>query len=134
VADLVVSTADRVNRQAIQRHPQPREGEVSDAHLEDRINATKGGGSAMPQEVRSFFEPRMQSDFGGVRIHTDHEAAQLNRALDARAFATGRDIYFGANEYRPDTADGRRLLAHELTHVVQQGWAHQDGAPRRLKR
>jgi hypothetical protein len=70
----------------------------------------------------------MQSQFGAdfsrVRIHTDQPAADLSRSLGARAFTHGPDIYFGPNEYRPTTSAGRHVLAHELTHVVQQGAAH----------
>jgi hypothetical protein len=63
----------------------------------------------------------MGFDFGQVRIHKDNEAARMNQQLGARAFTYGRDIYFGAGQYNPRLAEGRRLIAHELTHVVQQG-------------
>jgi len=65
-------------------------------------------------------ESTLHADFSRVRVHTDTEADALNRALHARAFTTGRDIFFGRHEYNPATSDGRELLAHELTHVVQQ--------------
>jgi hypothetical protein len=74
----------------------------------------------MPTNLLSFFQPRFGYDFSKVRLHTDGEAAKGARAVQARAYTTGRDIVFGASEYAPHTDPGRRLLAHELTHVVQQ--------------
>jgi hypothetical protein len=70
--------------------------------------------------VRTFFESRFGHDLSGVRIHTDTSAAQTAVSLNARAFTLGRDIVFGPREYAPETTAGQRLLAHELTHVVQQ--------------
>jgi len=66
-------------------------------------------------------EPRFGADFGGVRVHADAEAHQLNQDLSARAFTTGQDIFFKQGEYSPSSAGGQALLAHELTHVLQQG-------------
>ncbi len=81
---------------------------------------TAGGGAPMSSGLRHFFEPRFGQDLGHVRLHTDAAAAESAGALDARAYTFGRDIVFGTDEYKPDTAAGRRLLAHELVHVVQQ--------------
>ena len=78
------------------------------------------GGAQMPGEVRAFFESRFGQDFGSVRLHHDGAAAESAKALDARAYTVGRDVVFGAGEYSPHTHAGRRLLAHELAHVVQQ--------------
>jgi hypothetical protein len=79
------------------------------------------GGQPLPQDVRGFMEQRFGADFGRVRVHTDGGAAQLNRAILAQAFTHGRDIYFGQGHYRPHTPGGQQLLAHELTHTIQQG-------------
>jgi hypothetical protein len=89
--------------------------------LETRLNALKGGGSPLPDEVRGSMEPRFGADFGGVRLHTGSEAAQLNRQLNARAFTHGSDIYLGSGAGAPGSAAGDRLLAHELAHTLQQG-------------
>jgi len=78
------------------------------------------GGEPLPRELRSYFEPRLGFDFGRVRIHADSESANAARAVQARAYTVGRDIVFGAGEYAPAGVEGKRLLAHELTHVVQQ--------------
>jgi hypothetical protein len=94
------------------------------------VSATQRSGAALPADVRSFFEPRFGHDFSDVRVHADDEAARAARGTAARAYTIGRDIVFGAHEYAPGTDEGRRLLAHELTHVVQQeGEGRRAGAP-----
>lgn len=77
-------------------------------------------GTALPQADRDFFEPRFRQDFSGVRIHTGSEAAQSADRIHARAYTTGHNIVFNAGQYQPGSEGGRRLMAHELTHVVQQ--------------
>lgn len=94
--------------------------EVSDA-AESAIEARRGSGQPLPDSAREFFEPRFGQDFSDVQIHTGPEADTLNQTLQARAFTTGSDIFFREGEYNPESATGRELLAHELTHVVQQG-------------
>lgn len=88
--------------------------------FESRIQTLMGGGQPLPESARDFFEPRFGYDFSGVRVHTDGKAAQSARALNAMAFTAGREIVFCAGRYVPDTTEGKRLLAHELAHVVQQ--------------
>ena len=78
-------------------------------------------GQALDSDARHFFERRFERDFSNVRVHADAEAAASARAVDAHAYTVGNHLVFGASRYAPDTASGRRLLAHELTHVVQQG-------------
>ena len=89
--------------------------------LESRINGIKGGGQPLNAEARSFFEPRFGSDFSDVRLHTDSQAAESARTINARAFTLGRNIVFGAGEYSSDTPSVNKLLAHELVHTLQQG-------------
>ena len=87
------------------------------------ISAMRGGGSPLPDSTRAFFEPRFGRDFGNVSIHADSraaDAADAAESINARAFTVGKDIAFGAGQYSPDSLGGRRLLAHELTHTVQQ--------------
>lgn len=83
------------------------------------------GGQPLPREVRSFMEQRFQADFGNVRVHTGPEAAALTNQLNARAFTYQNHIFFSKNQYQPQTGEGRRLLAHELTHTIQQGHSAQ---------
>jgi hypothetical protein len=77
-------------------------------------------GQPMDAQTRAFFEPRFGHDFGKVRIHSDGRAAESARAVNALAYTVGSDISFGTSSYRPHTVEGRRLIAHELAHVVQQ--------------
>jgi hypothetical protein len=79
-----------------------------------------GAGAPMSAEMRRDFEPRFGHDFSSVRIHTDDGSAAVSRELGARAFTVGEDVAFGPGRYAPHTQDGRQLIAHELTHVVQQ--------------
>ena len=81
----------------------------------------RGGGQALDSGARAQMEPALGADFSGVRVHTGSQADTLNRDLSARAFTTGQDIFFKQGEYSPGSSSGRELLAHELTHVVQQG-------------
>lgn len=94
-----------------------------DQETEHRIDAMRGGGQPLPQEVRGYMEPRFGYNFDPVRVHTDAAAAQTARELSAQAFTVGQDIVFAAGKYAPHTEDGLRLVAHELTHVIQQGAA-----------
>jgi hypothetical protein len=82
--------------------------------------ATAGMGRPLPSAVRAGFEARLGHEFGDVRIHDGPRANELARAVNARAFTYGRHVFFGDGTYRPATTSGRRLLAHELVHVVQQ--------------
>ncbi len=91
--------------------------------LAHTIEGMRGRGGTLPQGERAFFETRLGYDFGPVRIHGGPAAAYAARALGARAFTVGSDVFLGAGEYAPGSAEGRRLLAHELSHVVQQGAA-----------
>lgn len=87
------------------------------------------GGTAMPRATRDYFESRMGHDFSSVRLHTDAEAARSASAFAARAYTFGGNIVFATGEYAPGTQEGDRLLAHELTHVVQQRHAQGPGCP-----
>src|SRR5262249_40716593 len=90
--------------------------------LAERIRGLTGS-HELPASERAFFEPRFGHDFSGVRVYSSESAARVAGELNARAFTRGRDIVFGAGQYAPGTATGRRLIAHELAHVVQQGRA-----------
>jgi hypothetical protein len=85
-------------------------------NLENQLNSSKGGGSPLPNEVRSFMEPHFGADLSQVRVHTGGEAVQMNRELNAQAFTHGSDVYFGSGK----SPGNNELTAHELTHVVQQ--------------
>jgi hypothetical protein len=107
----------QVVRRAAAREEQPNADLDGVRHA---IDAARGGGSGLDSPVRDQMQSSFGADFSGVRVHTDTHADSLSRALDARAFTTGKDIFFRRGEYNPGSSDGRALLAHELTHVVQQ--------------
>ena len=89
--------------------------------LSARIQASQTGGAPLPAGVRDFMTSRFQANFSRVRIHTGAQAAQLSTQLNARAFTVGQHIFFGQGQFAPDTHAGRELIAHELTHTIQQG-------------
>ena len=97
--------------------------------LERRINAARDGGRALADPVRAEFEPQLGRDLAHVRIHTDAEADQLSRELNAKAFTTGGDVFFRSGDYQPASFEGKRLLAHELAHVAQQDQPPASGNP-----
>jgi hypothetical protein len=88
--------------------------------LEARVTALRDGGEPLPELVRQRFERSLGHDFARVRIHTGHHGATLSRSLGARALTMGQHIAFAPGQYSPESSAGQRLLAHELTHVVQQ--------------
>jgi hypothetical protein len=95
-------------------------GTASDA-VTQQINSTRGSGSNMDRPTQSFMESRFGTDFSNVKIHTGDEAVQMSSELSAQAFTVGSDIYFNSGKYNPSSDSGKHLLAHELTHTVQQG-------------
>ncbi|WP_239455772.1 eCIS core domain-containing protein [Flavobacterium ginsenosidimutans] len=93
------------------------------SNIESKLNSSKGGGSPLSGKVKTEMESGIGADFSNVRIHNDSNAVQMNKQLGAQAFATGNNIYFNEGKYNPNSKDGKHLLAHELTHTVQQGAA-----------
>ena len=89
--------------------------------VESSLASLRGGGQPLAPSVRAFFEPRFGRDFSGVRVHTDTAGAQSAKEIHARAYTVGSDVVFADGQFSPSNSDGRTLLAHELTHVVQQG-------------
>ncbi len=114
---------------------QPKHGEGTTQSvtndIESPIQAVRGGGQFMAESERAYFEPRFGYDFSKVQVHTGAQAAKSAQMLNARAYTLGRDVVFGAGEYAPETVAGRQLLAHELTHVVQQ--EHMRDSPNKSK-
>lgn len=130
-AGRVAAAIVRIPDTAIEEQPEGAEALLqANAHpegafevppeIETQISSEKGGGQSLPGPTQSFFGSKFGTDFVNVRVHTGSAANQLNKQLDSRAFTTGNHIFFREGEYNPDTSAGKRLLAHELTHVVQQ--------------
>jgi len=95
------------------------------SNVQSAIRDQTAGGEPLPANVRDHMEPRFNADFNNVRIHNDSESASLNDQLGARAFTYQNHIFFSRDRYQPGTSDGKLLLAHELTHTIQQGHAVQ---------
>jgi hypothetical protein len=93
------------------------------SNIETKLDQSKGSGSPMPSGLRQGMESAFGADFSSVKIHTGSSAAEMNAGLRAHAFTHGNDIYFNSNQYSPGTKQGQKLLAHELTHTIQQGSA-----------
>lgn len=113
-----------------------RSGALSDVRVTPaeatpgRVGRHPGSGQALPSSARGFFEPRLQTDLGAVRLHTDDHAARATDRVGARAFTLGRDIYFNRGAFDQSSHGGQHLLAHELVHVVQQtGFRAPGGSP-----
>ncbi|MBD2136105.1 DUF4157 domain-containing protein [Anabaena sp. FACHB-1237] len=116
-----------IQREEIKEEEQPEiqaKGEntknPANENFEQSLNSSKGGGQPLADNVRQPMEKAFGADFSGVKIHTDSKSDQLNQQIQARAFTTGQDVFFRGGEYNPGSTDGQHLLAHELTHVVQQ--------------
>ncbi len=96
------------------------EGGALDAGTSAEIEGRRGGGRPLDGPVLNRMQTAFGTDLSGVRVHADADAARLSRMVSARAFTTGKDVFFGAGEYSPETAAGERVLAHELAHTLQK--------------
>lgn len=112
---------EKIQMQPISPLVQRQIDEETTQDISDQILQDKGSGRLLEKETKEFMESRFGHDFGDVRVHTDSNAENLTKQLSAAAFTIGRDVYFGSGKYNPSVTSGQRLLAHELTHVVQAG-------------
>ena len=94
--------------------------------VQSKIDSTRGSGQSLDSGVQNKLSPQL-GDLSDVRVHTGDYANDLNHAVSAKAFATGTDVYFGKDQYKPGSSDGDKLIAHELAHVVQQRGAPTSG-------
>ncbi len=95
-------------------------GAKVDPETASQIKSIKGGGQPLPASEQRFFGSRFGADFSGVRVHTGIKAAELADNIRAKAFTTGNDIFFNQGQYSPESYEDRKLLAHELSHTIQQ--------------
>jgi hypothetical protein len=105
----------------LQKKAETASNSTASTQLSSRIKEASGKGTHLPDQTRTEMEGAIGADFSGVNIHTDTDAVQMNRELGAQAFTHGQDVYFNSGKYNPEDSSGKHLLAHELTHVVQQG-------------
>ena len=94
--------------------------EITDHSFESYISNINGSGQSLSNEIRNFYEPRFGYDFSDVKVHTDSIAAKSAQSINAQAYTSGNNIVFNSGQYSPNTDSGKRLLGHELTHVLQQ--------------
>ncbi|MFN5727444.1 MAG: DUF4157 domain-containing protein [Pseudanabaena sp.] len=106
----------------VQRRENLGGGEAS-LDLESSIQSARGSGQSLDPNLQDKMGQAMGADFSGVKVHTDSQSDQLNKSIQAKAFTTGQDVFFRQGAYNPSSASGQELIAHELTHVVQQGGA-----------
>jgi len=107
-------------------------GQVATSSISNEIQSAKGGGNSIDSSTKNFMENQFGSDFSNVNIHTNNTAAHLNNQINARAFTVSNDIFFNKGEYQPNSNKGKHLLAHELTHVVQQNGGNENTIQRAL--
>jgi hypothetical protein len=96
-------------------------GREASTDVESGINRARGNGQPLDAGLQQSIGQVMGADLSGVKIHTDSQADQLNQSIQAKAFTTGQDVFFRQGEYNPGSREGQELIAHELTHVAQQG-------------
>ena len=140
--DLQMKSVDNSHTSWLQRQQEPEEEEIPEDtevqkssmvqrrpstggiaatdDLETSIQQSRGGGQPLADDIKQPMEQAFGADFSSVNIHTDDNSDKLNKSIQARAFTTGQDIFFRQGEYSPGSNAGKELLAHELTHVVQQ--------------
>ncbi len=94
--------------------------QTASPEISNRISVTRGSGYPLPQDMQRKMESKMGADFSGVKVHADITAEQLSRDIGAKAFTVGNDIYFNKGQYDPVSREGKKLMAHELVHTVQQ--------------
>ncbi|MHA4807786.1 eCIS core domain-containing protein [Flavitalea flava] len=115
-----LQSSSLVQRSEIPGNSLGTEGDSVSAPFANRVNSLNGNGDTLPPATRSFMENGFGADFSTVKIHTGQEAAQLSDSINAQAFTIGNDIYFNKDKFSPASVSGRHLLAHELTHTLQQ--------------
>ncbi len=120
-----------VKRVVAETHGQPgRMVGLPQSEMVSEVLQRKGSGSELDSEARENLEGHFGADLSGVRVHTDNESSALNRELNAQAFTVGSDIFMAEGKYNPGSSEGQGLLAHELTHVGQQGGFGAQGVQR----
>ncbi len=96
-------------------------GQTASPEISSKISSTRGSGNPLPKNTKNEMGSKIGADFSGVKIHTDNNAVQLSQDLGAKAFTVGNDVYFNKGQYKPSCGEGKRLMAHELVHTLQQG-------------
>jgi hypothetical protein len=122
-----VANVQQAGDEKVMKMSEGGESDQLSPEFEAKLQGTLAGGTPMERPLRSYMESRFDADFSQVRFHLDSTAIQMCNEIGARAFAYKNHVYFNRGQYQPDTDSGRFLIAHELTHVIQQGYAMQKG-------
>ncbi len=112
--------AECEKEEKVQKKQNSLNSPIASSHIESSLSSSKGGGTSMPAATKEQMENSFGVDFSHVRLHRDSSAVQMNKDLHAQAFTSGSDIYFNSGKYDANSTGGKHLLAHELTHVLQQ--------------
>jgi hypothetical protein len=115
------SCEEEVEDQGLMRKAENGVGAIAEPSLLSQLNASKGSGMPLPSSTKGLMENSFGKDLSQVRVHSDQKAIEMSRGIHAKAFTHGNNIYFNTGEFRPHTSVGKRLLAHELAHTIQQG-------------
>jgi hypothetical protein len=121
ISQLQRKCRDCEDEEKLHRKENSSQAAEANSEVSSYIGSLSSKGSSLPENTRNFFEPRFGQDFSDVKIHNDADAARSANDINALAYTTGNNIVFNQNQFSPESDDGRKLLAHELTHVVQQG-------------
>ena len=119
ITPIIQKQTSSFNNELIQTKKE-NENISGQSSMENKLQASKGKGNILPNDTLGFMNRSFGSDFSDVKIHTDSASVQMNRNIGAKAFTHGKDIYFNDGKYNPSTSDGKSLIAHELTHTIQQ--------------
>ncbi|MDR6763846.1 outer membrane biosynthesis protein TonB [Flavobacterium sp. 2755] len=123
--DKVQKKDKKEEEKPVQKKGQNSGTEIENNALEEKLDSSKGSGTGLDKKTKREMESGFGSDFSNVKIHTDAKAVQMSQELGAQAFTNGNDVYFNEGKYNPGSKEGKHLLAHELTHTVQQTGAVQ---------
>jgi Domain of unknown function (DUF4157)/Regulator of G protein signaling domain len=118
--EMLPEDEELMMKPTVQRYSDNQESVAATPDLEASIQQSRGGGEPLPDNIRQPMEQEFGADFSAVKVHANSQADKLNSAIQAKAFTTRQDIFFKQGEYSPNTRGGKELLAHELTHVMQQ--------------
>lgn len=120
-----VQKKENEEEKPVQKKEQNSNKESQENELEGKLNSSKGSGKGLDKKTKNEMENGFGADFSDVKIHTDTNAVQMSQELGAQAFTNGNDVYFNKGKYNPNSKEGKHLLAHELTHTIQQTGAKQ---------
>ena len=128
--EAAMEEEDELQMKSLLQRKSSLDGEEASPDLESSIQSAKGSGEPLDPNLQAKMGQAMGADFSDVKVHTDSLSDQLNKSIQAKAFTTGQDLFFRQGEYEPGSRGGQELIAHELTHVVQQNGGSVQRSPK----